>query len=1211
MTMSWLSGGISQLSSLTDQFSTFTKEVLTEATQEIEDPVTELQLCKKRVEEVEGQNAQYQIELERLKKRNEELEERSDTAEYQVASINQEYRKLLQEKDEEVKKLREQCKEMKEQQKKLVFSSSESNLFAVTQNINKEQKSFSAAGGLATFQDVNLGEQTESDGVSGQEFEWMEGWGNEDVDFDVPGLQSQSHVTQLQSEFARLQVECQHWKDYAKQRLQDDDSSMNRNTSTEHIQELKDQLQQERQQHEHELTALQSLHTQQLEIMSARHKQETDHLKLKYQNETNGGDLEEMKVKDLHHEEIQQETVKLIMENKELVKRLSTMEEGHTKLVEKLQNSQEVIGDLHQAIGCMKLMLRTYQKSHLDHIKTEREALTQSVQELHASFQNHQETINELQTQQNHFENEAEMLTSHVETLQVELKTKQKEIDELKEKEKQSCVEQEEVNMSFIDHKEGTIDTNFNVSESERALTKVDNLESLKAQVTQLRNENSDLQQRVETLQESGSESQLDLLRQQLSKEQSKREQLQSHLAQIMSEHDQELSEILETREDLTRELTSVKKEMNTSYMSEIEQFKLDNLQLREEITQLKAQQSQSFKDQKLLEQYNNEVDNRGPFIEGDESTEGRGKGDGMAEISVQYSSDKEIHILRTKNDQLEVEVKGLQSLLQEKEEVIQQMRNELSSKVPSLSEQLDESQSNLTRVLQERDSLEQQLSEANSTYLKEKELVEGERVQLEQKLQNLVVEIASNNSHQQKLVQFENLLQDKEEELKVLNTDRDGLLVRLEAQIKESSSLSDELTSLRQEFRNKEDLLVVLREERNQLDVKLEETRAELMKMEINRSEYTERSTESDINYQRVLKQNQSLQLQCDKNQKELKRLRTHLIQVEEQHTQEALHSDHRESQLKQQLKVLEEKLAKNSSQEMEQNFQAQYQVDLLQQEIEKVNNEKDTVLLELSHTKEECKQNISAIQNLQAVLEHFQRDQSAEVNISLIEKEKELELVRKECEQLREQQLILESASHDASIATESLTSLQEEIKMKNERIVKMSAELEKYQVTLNKSKLKIEQMSSEEESKVDRSLVRNLFLTYLSSQNKKEEIYQLICKILDISQQELDKSLGRKNSWLSRIWQSQTPSTPVSPVATSNEQSFSKLFVTFLETESAPTPTKAPPLHPPETTPSTHPPLPSHIVALPTSSHSQVNTNSDVNITATVLNELLTEK
>ena len=33
---SWLSGGISQFSSLTDQISSFTKEVITESTQEIE-----------------------------------------------------------------------------------------------------------------------------------------------------------------------------------------------------------------------------------------------------------------------------------------------------------------------------------------------------------------------------------------------------------------------------------------------------------------------------------------------------------------------------------------------------------------------------------------------------------------------------------------------------------------------------------------------------------------------------------------------------------------------------------------------------------------------------------------------------------------------------------------------------------------------------------------------------------------------------------------------------------------------------------------------------------------------------------------------------------------------------------------------------------------------------------------------------------------------
>ena len=79
--MSWLSGGIS---SLTDQISTFTKEVISESTQEIEgrrlffklltihkhslilhvlDPVTELHLARKRNEEFANQNAQTQEEV--------------------------------------------------------------------------------------------------------------------------------------------------------------------------------------------------------------------------------------------------------------------------------------------------------------------------------------------------------------------------------------------------------------------------------------------------------------------------------------------------------------------------------------------------------------------------------------------------------------------------------------------------------------------------------------------------------------------------------------------------------------------------------------------------------------------------------------------------------------------------------------------------------------------------------------------------------------------------------------------------------------------------------------------------------------------------------------------------------------------------------------------------------------------------------------------
>ena len=39
------------------------------------------------------------FQYDRLKKRNEELSDRADTAEFQVGTISQEYRKLLQQKE--------------------------------------------------------------------------------------------------------------------------------------------------------------------------------------------------------------------------------------------------------------------------------------------------------------------------------------------------------------------------------------------------------------------------------------------------------------------------------------------------------------------------------------------------------------------------------------------------------------------------------------------------------------------------------------------------------------------------------------------------------------------------------------------------------------------------------------------------------------------------------------------------------------------------------------------------------------------------------------------------------------------------------------------------------------------------------------------------------------------------------------------------------
>ena len=93
---------------------------------------------------------------------------------------------------------------MQEQQKKLLFSS-ETNLSTVSSSGSMKESESTVNGGMF---------------VQGGEFEWFGEGGSDDIDYDMSGFQSHSQINQLHSEMARLQVECQHWKDLARSKTQ-------------------------------------------------------------------------------------------------------------------------------------------------------------------------------------------------------------------------------------------------------------------------------------------------------------------------------------------------------------------------------------------------------------------------------------------------------------------------------------------------------------------------------------------------------------------------------------------------------------------------------------------------------------------------------------------------------------------------------------------------------------------------------------------------------------------------------------------------------------------------------------------------------------------------------------------------------------------------------------------------------------------------------
>ncbi|CAB4006681.1 Hypothetical predicted protein, partial [Paramuricea clavata] len=113
--MSWLSTSLTEnLTNITGQISTFTKDILTEGTVEVDDHETELKIAKSRVRELELTLYTQREEYDRVKELNHELQERADAAELQISSISREYRILLQEKENEVVQLREQLESWKE-----------------------------------------------------------------------------------------------------------------------------------------------------------------------------------------------------------------------------------------------------------------------------------------------------------------------------------------------------------------------------------------------------------------------------------------------------------------------------------------------------------------------------------------------------------------------------------------------------------------------------------------------------------------------------------------------------------------------------------------------------------------------------------------------------------------------------------------------------------------------------------------------------------------------------------------------------------------------------------------------------------------------------------------------------------------------------------------------------------------------------------------
>uniref|UniRef100_UPI00358E1BCD thyroid receptor-interacting protein 11 isoform X2 n=1 Tax=Myxine glutinosa TaxID=7769 RepID=UPI00358E1BCD len=355
------------------------------------------------------------------------------------------------------------------------------------------------------------------------------------------------------------------------------------------------------------------------------------------------------------------------------------------------------------------------------------------------------------------------------------------------------------------------------------------------------------------------------------------------------------------------------------------------------------------------------------------------------------------------------------------------------------------------------------------------------------------------------------------------------------------------ELNQLLQEMQIKEQQAVAFQQERDQMVVSLKQKQVEVASLQAELKRCGERE---------------------HRTQQEVQRLRSHLLEVEETYTREALAAEAREADLRCRLAALQERLDVSSSSLENTSLQATMQVESLQEQLQAMMTKRDEALARLDVAQHQVHQYASSLKNMQGVLEKFQRDEKAMYAAELERLKRDSESSRQESTTLKQCVVDLQERLAEASQALESASRLTETLDLKDEQIVDLQREVQLRQELVDDAHSKLMNLLHNSEGKVDKLLMRNLFMGYLSSaRNKRVEVLRLLCGVLGMAKMDVDKLLvnekGGVTTWVSGLLRGGDSARPISstPKKSGSESpansSFSQMFLNFLEMESRPTP------------------------------------------------------
>ncbi|XP_050331917.1 thyroid receptor-interacting protein 11 isoform X2 [Bactrocera neohumeralis] len=310
----------------------------------------------------------------------------------------------------------------------------------------------------------------------------------------------------------------------------------------------------------------------------------------------------------------------------------------------------------------------------------------------------------------------------------------------------------------------------------------------------------------------------------------------------------------------------------------------------------------------------------------------------------------------------------------------------------------------------------------------------------------------------------------------------------------------------------------------------------------------------------QRLVKQEKAeVEEQNAAIRKDLERLREHLLEIEDLHTQETVEMQRELEETKAKMVALQDDVAKSSNAYTSASIRANQHAETLQAQYALVLQQRDELVNKLSLAEDRESKNQAALCNLQCALEQFQNDKQNDIKAATHSIRKELQQEQQKQAQLQAEIGALQQQLGEAKQGLCAAARLGDQLEACQRTISVLREEVETLKQQNEQLSTKLKLSESSQSDKIEKSLIKSLLIGYVvsSNPNDKNQVLRMISSVLDFSQSESDKvGLNKQqSSWLGAIL-----GGGASAQGVHSKENLVQAFVQFLEQESQPKPDDA---------------------------------------------------